>query len=260
MIDLHCHILPGVDDGAVNLADAVAMCRLAAADGCTVMVATPHQRHASFPLATREALQAAHEELTAALARDPFGEAGDPPAKRVEVRMGAEVRVDSELLADMERPGAEALALAGSRYVLLELPRAEVGPAPEEIVHELLLGGWRPVLAHPEVLPWLEVPRLGALVEGGALLQVTAAAITADFGRYPHQKVWELLDEGLVHFVASDSHSPTWRAPGLSKARALLTQRLGSATARALVEDNPASVLADVPLHATAAAGQGGAG
>ena len=250
MIDLHCHILPGVDDGAVNLADAVAMCRLAAADGCTVMVATPHQRHASFPAATREALHAAHEELVAALARDE---------ERVEVRMGAEVRVDSELLADMEGHG-EALALAGSRYVLLEFPRAEVGPAPEEIVHEMLVAGWRPVLAHPEVLPWLEVPRLGALVEGGALLQVTAAAITSDFGRYPHQKVWELLDEGLVHFVASDSHSPTWRAPGLSKARALLTQRLGSATARALVEDNPASVLADVPLQATAAARQGGAG
>lgn len=249
MIDLHCHILPGVDDGAVNLADAVAMCRLAAADGCTVMVATPHQRHASFPLATREALQAAHEELVAALGRDE---------ERVEVRMGAEVRVDSELLADMEAHG-EALALAGSRYVLLEFPRAEVGPAPEEIVHEMLVAGWRPVLAHPEVLPWLELPRLGALVESGALLQVTAAAITSDFGRFPHQKVWELLDEGLVHFVASDSHSPTWRAPGLAKARALLTQRLGGATARALVEDNPASVLADVPLHVTAAAaGHGG--
>jgi protein-tyrosine phosphatase len=104
------------------------------------------------------------------------------------------------------------------------------------------------------------VPRLGALVEAGALLQVTAAAVTSDFGRYPHQRVWELLDEGLVHFVASDSHSPTWRAPGLAKARALLARRLGSATARALVEDNPASVLAAVPLAATAAAGQGGVG
>ena len=253
MIDLHCHILPGVDDGAMNLADALAMCRLAAADGCTVMVATPHQRHASFPLATREALQAAHEELTAALA-------GDSSEERVEVRMGAEVRVDSELLADIERPGAEALALAGSRYVLLEFPRAEVGPAPEEVVHELVVAGWRPVVAHPEVLPWLEVPRLGALVEAGALLQVTAAAVTSDFGRSPHQRVWELLDEGLVHFVASDSHSPTWRAPGLAKARTLLARRLGSAAARALVEDHPASVLADVPLAATAAAEQGSAG
>ncbi|HXT50778.1 MAG TPA: CpsB/CapC family capsule biosynthesis tyrosine phosphatase, partial [Thermoanaerobaculia bacterium] len=251
VIDLHCHILPGVDDGAVNLADAVAMCRLAAADGCTVMVATPHSRHSSFPNATREALAAAHEELVAALAASPAEE-------RVEVRMGAEVRVDSELLADLERPGAEALSLAGSRYVLLEFPRAEVGPAPEEVVHELVVAGWRPVVAHPEVLPWLEVPRLGALVEAGAMLQVTASAVTSDFGRGPHQKVWELLDEGLVHFVASDSHSPTWRAPGLSKARALLARRLGSATARALVEDNPASVLADVPLPATATARQGG--
>ncbi|HEV8238588.1 MAG TPA: CpsB/CapC family capsule biosynthesis tyrosine phosphatase [Thermoanaerobaculia bacterium] len=256
MIDLHCHILPGVDDGAANLADAVAMCRLAAADGCTVMVATPHQRHASFPLATREALQAAYEDLVGALASAPAEERVEV---RLEVRMGAEVRVDSELLADLERPGAAALALAGSRYVLLEFPRAEVGPAPEEVVHELLVAGWRPVLAHPEVLPWLEVPRLHALVDDGALLQVTAAAITGDFGRYPHQRAWELLDEGLVHFVASDSHSPTWRAPGLSPARELLAQRLGSAAARALVEDNPASVLADVPLHATAAVGQGGA-
>ena len=248
MIDLHCHILPGVDDGAANLADAVAMCRLAHADGCAAMVATPHQRHASFPGATREALEAALAELTAALA-------GDGPR----LFLGAEVRVDSELMADLELPGSEALALAGSRYLLLELPRTEVGPPPEEVVHELLLAGWRPVLAHPEVLPWLEVPRLAALVEGGAMLQVTAAAVLGEFGRFPQQRVWELLEDGLVHFVASDAHSPTWRAPGLSKARALLERRLGAATARQLVEDNPSSVLADVPLAAAAPAGGGGA-
>jgi protein-tyrosine phosphatase len=248
VIDLHCHILPGVDDGAIHLADAVAMCRLAAADGCRVMVATPHQRHPSFAGATRAALEAALAELVAALG-----------SEAPEVRMGAEVRVDSELLADLEGPGAEALALAGSRYLLLELPRTAVGPPPEELVHELQLAGWRPVLAHPEVLPWLDLARLGALVEAGALLQVTAAAVTGDFGRAPHQRVWEMLDEGLVHFVASDCHSPTWRAPGLSAARAQLERRLGAATARALVGDNPACVLADVPLAAAAAAGRGGA-
>jgi protein-tyrosine phosphatase len=247
LIDLHCHILPGVDDGAATLADAVAMCRLAAADGCTVMVATPHQRHPSFPAASRQAVEAALAELVEALA-------GEAP----EVRLGAEVRVDSELLADLELPGAESLALAGSRYLLLELPRAPVGPQPEELVHELLLAGWRPVLAHPEMLPWLDVARLAGLVEAGALLQVTAAAVTADFGRFPHQRVWELLDEGLVHFVASDSHSPTWRAPGLSAARAVLERRLDCPTAAALVEENAARVLADLPLAAPATAGQGG--
>lgn len=247
MIDLHCHILPGVDDGATSLADAVAMCRLASADGCTAMVATPHQRHSSFPNATREALERGLAELVAALG-------GDPPA----VHLGAEVRVDSELLADLETPAGQALALAGSHYLLLEFPRAEVGPAPEEVVHELLLAGWRPVLAHPEMIPWLDVPRLAALVEAGALLQVTAAAVTSDFGRFPHQRVWELLEEGLVHFVASDSHSPTWRAPGLSAARALLEQRLGHTTARQLVEEHPGRVLADVPLYQPAAASRGG--
>ena len=247
MIDLHCHILPGVDDGAASLADAVAMCRLAAADGCTAMVATPHQRHASFPAATREALQAALAELTEALD-------GELPR----LYMGAEIRVDSELLADLEQPDGAALALAGSRYLLLEFPRSEVGQPPEEVVHELQLAGWRPVLAHPEVLPWLEVPRLGALVEAGAMLQLTASAVTGEFGRFPHERAWELLEEGLVHFVASDSHSPTWRAPGLAKARALLERRLGAAAARLLVEENPACVLADVPLAATAPAGQGG--
>jgi protein-tyrosine phosphatase len=247
VIDLHCHILPGVDDGAASLADAVAMCRLAAADGCTAMVATPHQRHSSFPAATREALRAALAELTETLA-------GELPR----LYMGAEVRVDSELIADLEQPGGEALALAGSRYLLLEFPRSEVGPPPEEVVHELQLAGWRPVLAHPEVLPWLEVPRLGGLVEAGAMLQLTAAAVTGDFGRFPHERAWELLEEGLVHFVASDSHSPTWRAPGLAKARALLERRLGAAVARLLVEENPACVLADVPLAATAPAEQGG--
>ncbi|HEV8631830.1 MAG TPA: CpsB/CapC family capsule biosynthesis tyrosine phosphatase [Thermoanaerobaculia bacterium] len=247
MIDLHCHVLPGIDDGAATLADAVAMCRLAAADGCHTMVATPHQRHPSFPRVTRGGLEAARAELLAALG-------GEPPA----VLLGAEVRVDSELLAELEASGSEVLSLAGSRYLLLELPRAEVGVPPEELVHELLLGGWRPVLAHPEVLPWLEVERLAALVEAGAMLQVTAAAVTGDFGRYPNQRVWELLDEGLVHFVASDSHSPTWRAPGLAAARAAVERRLGDVVARQLVSDNPGCVLADVPLPAPAAASQGG--
>ena len=244
MIDLHCHILPGVDDGAVTLADAVAMCRLAAADGCTVMVATPHQRHPSFPDATRDALEAALAELVGALA-------GEAP----EVRLGAEIRVDSELLGDLEAPGGSGFALAGSRYLLLEFPRAEVGPPPEDVVHELRLEGWRPVIAHPEVLPWLETPRLAGLVEHGALLQVTGAAVTGEFGRGPHEKVWELLEDGLVHFVASDSHSPTWRAPGLSKARASIERRLGAAAARLLVEENPAAVLTDTPLAAGPAAG-----
>ena len=245
MIDLHCHILPGVDDGPTTMADAIAMCRLAAEDGCTVMVATPHQRHPSFEVVTRQRLATVCAELAAALATIE--------GPRVEVRLGAEVRVDSELLADLEREPSEVLSLAGGRYLLLELGRSEGELAPEDLVHELKVGGWRPVLAHPEMIPWLELGRVAHLVELGAMLQITASAVTNEFGRHPHQRVWQLLDEGLVHFVASDSHSPTWRAPGLAAARGAVERRLGAAVARQIFVDNPARVLADVPLHAPVA-------
>ena len=246
MIDLHCHILPGVDDGAGVLAEAIEMCRLAAADGCTTMVATPHQRHPSFETVARARFEELCAELSAAL------------AGTLDVRLGAEVRVDSELLADLERQPTEVLSLAGSRYLLLELPRFAGDVDPEDLVHELVVAGWRPVLAHPEVIPWLELGRVAGLVEGGALLQVTAAAVTNEFGRTPHARAWQLLEEGLVHFVASDSHSPTWRAPGLSLARAAVERRLGAAAGRQLFVDNASRVLADVPLAAPVAAHPGG--
>lgn len=240
MIDLHCHVLPGVDDGPATLAEAVAMCRLAAEDGCTVMVATPHQRHPSFLEVPRTRLEAAWRELVAALDGTP------------EVRLGAEVRVDSALLGDLESGGGEVLPLAGGRYLLLELSRLPQPPAPEDLVHELVVAGWRPVLAHPEVIPWLapELDRLAGLVAAGARLQVTAAALLGDFGRHPRDAAWRMLDADLVHFVASDAHSTTWRPPGLASVRDLLERRLGAPAARRLLVDHPACVLADAPLPA----------
>ena len=242
MIDLHCHVLPGVDDGPAGLADALAMCRMAANDGCTTLVATPHQRHPAFPELTRDAIESAWRQLTAAIAAS----AEEYPR----VLLGAEVRVDSDLLTDLERDAPEVLPLAGGRYLLLELPRGPAGPEPEELVHELLLAGWRPVLAHPELIPWLaeDLQRLAGLAERGALLQVTAASLTGGFGRYPAQRAWEIVEAGLAHFVASDSHSPTWRPPGLTAVRNALAQRLGGAAAARLLVDNPERVLDDAPF------------
>jgi protein-tyrosine phosphatase len=238
VIDLHCHVLPGVDDGPATLAEAVAMCRAAADDGCTVMVATPHQRHPTFPDVSRGRLEQAWEELVTAL------------DGAIEVRLGAEVRVDSGLLGELLGDAAEVLPLAGSRYLLLELPRHELPPAPEDLVHELAVAGWRPVLAHPEMIPWLAVDldRLAGLVAAGAMLQVTAAALLGDFGRGPREQAWQMVEGGLVHFVASDAHSTSWRPPGLSTVRALLERRAGPAIARQLLVDNPLRVLADAPL------------
>lgn len=268
MIDLHCHILPGIDDGAGTLEEAVEMCRLAAADGCTAMVATPHQRRGVWWNADRAALAALRRRLQEALDALPAMEAGGGPGLRV--YSGGEIHVDAQLLAEVERlgrggerggdgnnfeRGTGVLPLAGSRYLLLELDGDDPPDASEDLIHELSVAGWRPILAHPEFVPWMAVDpgAVARLVSLGALAQVTAMSVTGDFGRRAQADTHRLIDAGLVHFVASDSHGPRRRPPGLSRARQVIAARWGEEEARRLVEDNPRAVIEDRPLPGVAA-------
>jgi protein-tyrosine phosphatase len=239
MIDLHCHILPGVDDGAQTLEEALALCRLAAADGCTAMVATPHQRRGPWWNDDREHLRELADRLQ--------GEMGEA----LTVRLGGEVHADPELLAEVERlPEGGILPLAGSRYLLIELD-ANTRPAEAiHLIHEIAVAGWYPILAHPEFIPWLapDPELLRQLVGLGATAQVTAMSLTGDFGRRPQQDAWRMLDAGLVHFVASDSHDTRRRPPGLRRAHQMITARAGEETACRLTTDNPRAVLEDRPL------------
>ena len=242
MIDLHCHVLPGVDDGARSLEEAAAMCRLAARDGCEAMVATPHQRRGEWWNADREGL--------AALA----GELQDAVGPGFRVYLGGEVHVDPELLAEVEKlPGGGVLPLAGSRYLLLELDSLGTPRGTIHLVHELVVAGWRPILAHPEFIPWLapDPDLVARLVALGATTQVTAMSVTGDFGRRPQNDCFALLDAGLVHFVASDSHGVRRRPPGLKRAHSLIAGRWGEDVARRLVADNPRAVVTDRPLPET---------
>jgi protein-tyrosine phosphatase len=240
MIDLHSHVLPGVDDGAADLREAVAMCSLAAADGCRAVVATPHQRHAVWDNTDARALASVHAEVSREV------------GPGLSLHLGGEIHIDSELLADLERlPESGMLPLAGSRYLLLEFDRDDAAPAPLDLVHELVVSGWRPILAHPEFIPWLaeDWPLLEELVARGAHLQVTAMSVTGDFGKAPQLFCVRLLEAGLVDFVASDAHSSAWRPPGLRRAHDTIAARFGELLARRLTSDNPAAVLADQPLE-----------
>ncbi len=234
MIDLHIHLLPGVDDGPSDLAEAAAMCRQAASDGCTVLVATPHQRCGRWWNTEPERL----EELRRAVA--------EAAGTAVEVRLGAEIRVDSDLLEDVEGlPASGLLPLAGSRFLLVEFDRYGLGPEPEPVIDELLALGWRPLVAHPEFVPQLagNPQRAARLVASGARLQVTAASVVGRFGRLAQRATHELLDAGLVHVLASDAHGPVWRPPGLTEARSYVSGRWGEAAATLLTERNPRAVL-----------------
>lgn len=240
MIDLHCHILPGVDDGARSFTEAVAMCRLAAGDGCEAMIATPHQRRGEWWNADRERLAALADQLQTEV---------DPGFR---VLLGGEIHVDSGLLDEIGKlpEGGGVLPLAGSRYLLIEFDSMGTEADAVHLIHELTVAGWRPIVAHPEFIPWLapDLARVARLVALGALTQVTAMSITGDFGRRPQVDTWALLDAGLVHFLASDSHNTRRRPPGLRRAYEVVADRWGEPAARRLASDNPRAVVENRPL------------
>jgi protein-tyrosine phosphatase len=117
-------------------------------------------------------------------------------------------------------------------------------------VHELVVAGWRPVVAHPEFIPWLasDLSVVARLVALGAATQVTAMSLTGDFGRRPQADALALVEAGLVHFVASDSHDLRRRPPGLRRARQTVAGRFGQAAAERLFVENPRAVVEDRPL------------
>lgn len=239
MIDLHCHILPGLDDGPKTREEAIAMCRLAFEDGCRAMIATPHQRRGRWWNSDRGAIADLAKDLQAAL------------GPQMRILVGGEVHVDSELLAEVEKlPEGGICTLAGSRYLLIELDdRGRAGEA-ISLVHELMVAGWIPVVAHPEFIPWLagDLELSARLVALGARMQVTAMSVTGDFGKGPQADTHALLEAGLAHFVASDCHGTQRRPPGLRRAYQMIAGRWGADVAKRLVSDNPRAVVQNRPL------------
>ena len=246
MIDVHCHLLPALDDGPRDISDTVAMARQAADDGIDVIVATPHIRD-DHDIVIGEL------ETLVAVANQALDQEGVP----VRIAQGGEIAAERIQSLSTEELRLVSLGVGGS-WLLVEPRPGPIDDHLVELVDRLHHRKFHVLVAHPERHAGADfLERVRRLVERGALMQATASHV-ADGPASP--TLLRMAEDGLIHAIASDSHSPTWRAPGLSKARALLTQRLGSATARTLVEDNPASVLADVPLQATVVAGQESAG
>jgi protein-tyrosine phosphatase len=234
MIDIHCHCLPGVDDGPGSLDESVALCRAAAGDGCDQIVATPHQRLGNWWNCEPGKLRRLCDDLNDRLDGVP------------RVHLGAEVRIDARLLEDLEsRQRRGILSLADSEYILLEYSRTGITLDPEALVHELTLSSWRPILAHPEFIPGLgdDLELLSRLVDSGALIQITAASLTGRFGRRARQLVMKMIDAHLVHFVASDAHDLDYRPPGLGTAARVIENRWGRRIADQLTRTNALKIL-----------------
>jgi protein-tyrosine phosphatase len=237
MIDLHSHILPGIDDGATSLAMSLEMARIAVADGIGVMACTPHiypglyHNNAAGIRAARDALQAAFDEEGIAL----------------KLTTGADVHLVPGILEGL-RAGTIP-SLHDTRYVLLEPAHHVQPPRFAESVFQLVAAGYVPVITHPERLTWIEdnYAVMVALVRNGAWMQVTAGALTGMFGPRPRYWGERLLGEGLTHILATDAHSNKRRVPVLSAGLAVAEKLLGKEEAQQLVNGRPAALMANLP-------------
>jgi protein-tyrosine phosphatase len=232
MIDLHAHLLPGIDDGAADIETALAMARMAVADGITHMACTPHVMPGVY----------ANEATGIAAAVDRLAEALADEAIALVLLIGADAHMDPLLpgkLADGNVP-----TLNGSRYFLFEPPHDVAPPRSGEAVRTLVEQGFVPILTHPERLSWIEshYDLILAMAREGALIQLTAGSITGSFGRRPTYWSERMLDEGLVSIVATDAHNISSRPPVLSSARDRVSERLGEDEAWAMVAERPTAI------------------
>jgi len=237
MIDLHSHLLPGVDDGATCLEDSLKLVNIAVEDGITHSVITPHIHLNRYDNDTAS-IQAAFQLLQQALVERniPF-----------RIAFAAEVRIDPAILTMIDANRIPFLGeLNGYKILLLEFPHSGILPGSIKFIEHLLARNIRPMIAHPErnkaVLDQLD--KIAPMRMAGALLQVTGRSIAGGFGPYAKQRATEMLDRDWVDIVATDAHNLAHRPPVSSDAYAIVKAQYGDARAEALFCKTPAAISA----------------
>ena len=235
MIDLHSHILPGLDDGAQNLQDALAMARMAVDSGITAVVATPH--------CSDDRRQEVYDAWL--LLHDALKENEIP----LRLFMGMEIFGTSET-ARMLYDG-ELLTLNSSRYPLIEFSFRSDGEEETEILRNVCKTGFRPVVAHPERYLYVqEDPRfIDRWYRMGCLLQVNRGSLMGRFGHRAQSMAAELINRGFATVIASDAHSVRMRTPWMADVKKLLTREFSGAYARQLLRDNPKKIIKNEDIH-----------
>ena len=235
VIDIHCHLLPGVDDGPKSWDAAVEMCRMSAADGITHAVATPHanDRYAY----DRGYLSDLLEQL-----RQKIG-------PELQLSLGCDFHLSFENLERvLEHP--HTYTIGDTNYLLIELSNFSVPTRLGDCFTRLGDIGLTPILTHPERNPILQQTpqRILEWAEQGCLIQVTASSFTGFWGERPEMIARWLLDHSAIHILASDAHDTRRRIPNLSAARTVAEDLAGAEYAEALVDGNPGAIVKGMPI------------
>lgn len=232
-IDIHSHILPGVDDGADSFEVSMQMLRYAAADGITGIICTPHnkpdRRHVPF-----SKLVSGVEKLREMMAEE---------AVSMELHIGSELYYRSGIMEEMRNDMARTMA--GSQYVLVEFNPLADYEYLRNWIYTFLMGGYHPILAHAERYGNIITRKRGIedLIDMGCCIQVNAGSITGSAGAGTKRFVRRLLKQRQVHFIATDAHDMKKRLPNLSNCADFVSKKYGEDYCRELFYDNPLYVI-----------------
>lgn len=231
MIDVHFHCLPGVDDGPRTMDESVELCRAASSEGVRTIIATPHVNRGLWKEHPAEHHLRLIAKLNAALGGTP------------RIECGSEYFFAHDMAEALE--AGETWPLGRGKYVLVEFAAHAVPPMIEEAFFRVQLGGYTPLIAHPErnLVFQENAGLLRRLVERGARTQVTAASLSGHFGSAAQVCAADWMREGLVHVLASDAHNLTKRPPRWTEALEAATDVIGSDGVQALTVGNPAAIL-----------------
>jgi protein-tyrosine phosphatase len=235
VIDLHCHFLPGIDDGPETLDEALDLARAAVADGITHSVLTSHVHPGRYPNQRRN-LQAAVDSFAAELQA-----AGIP----LQVRIGGEARLCPELIDLVAEDEAPFLGtLGGYRILLLEFPHQLIPVGSMRFVSSLIKQRIRPMIAHPErnKAVMANPEKIREFTEAGCWLQLTAGSLAGRFGSQAEETAFKLIDDGWNCIMATDAHNLHSRPPLMSEGREAVRQRYGDAMANAMSTTKPGQI------------------
>ncbi|MGE4589166.1 MAG: tyrosine-protein phosphatase [Acidaminococcaceae bacterium] len=236
MIDIHTHIINGLDDGAKNTAESLELLKMAAKSGTTDIIATPHivegANHADW-----QTIITKTDELNTIVK-----ESGIP----IQVYPGAELEMNWDIL-NLLKSGAKDYCLAGSRYILVELPANTVPNYADEFLYEVQIKELIPIIAHPERHPYLaKHPRLlHQWARNGALVQCNVGSFSGKFGTEVKDFANLLLDNNMVHFLGTDAHSVEHRHTDATSGIELISGRITPQMLEQITRINPAAILRD---------------